>query len=227
MLLRNGFRSGRHWEAFRSWGVLSWAQHVGTNPTDLEFRMTGVAREKMMAEKQASMSGPGGALSPVEGVSLEQWAHIQAALAGGKDITALLAQAGIDRPRWDRVSAEWLARMSTDTTMAIATAYGNAFAGAGQSQYGAQAAHAASAGVAGDLSSEPIPFEQFVQVQEAMGAASQRGEDATAVLAQFGFSPMDWGNVGMFWSKKMQQEATKYHELYTHYSAHYRAMYGG
>ncbi len=29
------------------------------------------------------------------------------------------------------------------------------------------------------------------------------------------------------WSKSMQQEATKYHELYVHYSEHYRRMYGG
>lgn len=227
VLLHVGFRSGRHWEAFRSWGVMAWAQHTRSNPTDLEFRMSGIARERIMKEKGAAMSGPGGALSPVEGVSLEHWAHIQAALASGKDISGLLAQAGIDRPRWDRVSAEWMARMSTDTTMAIATAYGNAFAGAGQGQFGGQAAQAASAGVGGDVGAEPISFEQFVQIQEAMGAAANRGQDATAVLAQFGMSPMDWGNVGMYWNKRMQQEASKYHQLFIHYSDHYRRVYAG
>lgn len=227
VLLQCGFRSGGHWEAFRSWGVGAWAQHMGTNPTDLEFSMGGIARERIMAEKGAAMSGPGGGLSPVEGVSLEQWAHFQAAVASGKDITGPLAQAGIDRAKWDRVSAEWMARMSTDTTMAVVTAYGNAFAGAGAGQYGGAAAQAASAGVGGDVGAEPIPFERFVQIQEAMGAAANRGEDANAVLAAFGMSPLDWGNVGMYWSKRMQQEATKYHQLYVQYSEHYRQAYGG
>ncbi len=225
VLLQCGFASGRHWEAFRSWGVMAWAQTLRANPTDLEFRMGGMARERIMAEKGAAMSGPGGALSPVEGVSLEQWAALQAALASGKDISGLLAQAGIDRAKWDRVSAEWMARMSTDTTMAIATAYGNAFAGAAQGQFGGHAAQAAAAGVGGNVGAEPIPFERFVQIQEAMGAAANRGEDATAVLAEFGLSPMDWGNVGMYWNKRMQQEATKYHQLYVHYSEHYRRLY--
>lgn len=225
VLLHAGFRSGGHWEAFRSWGVMAWAQHMRTQPTDLEFRMGGIARERIMAERGAAMSGPGGGLSPVEGVSLEQWAQIQAAVASGKDVTALLAQAGIDRARWDRVSAEWMARMSSDTTMAVVTAYGNAFAGAAQGQYGGAAAQAAAAGVGGDVGAEPIPFERFVQIQEAMGAAANRGQDATAVLTAFGMSPLDWGNVGMFWSKRMQQEATKYHQLYTHYSAYYQEMY--
>ena len=31
----------------------------------------------------------------------------------------------------------------------------------------------------------------------------------------------------MFWSKRMQQEATKYHELFMEYSDFYRARYSG
>jgi hypothetical protein len=225
LIQRHGFRSGGHWEAFRSWGVAAWAQHTGQSPTDVEFRMGGIARERIMAEKGAAMAGPGGGLSPVEGVSLEQWAHIQAALASGGDLVGMLAQAGIDRPRWDRVSAEWMARMQTDTTKAIATAYGNAFAGAGQGRFGAHAAQAAAVGVGGNVGAEPVPFETFVQVQEAMGAAANRGQDANAVLASFGMTGADWGNVGMYWNKRMQQEATKYYELFTAYSEKYRTVY--
>lgn len=225
VLVHEGFASGGHWEAFRSWGVGAWAQQMRTNPTDLEFRMSGIARERIMKEKGAAMSGAGGALSPVEGVALEQWAALQAMVASGKDIGDLLAQSGIDRARWDRVSAEWMARMSTDTTMAIATAYGNAFAGAAQGQFGGHAAQAAQQGVGGNVGAEPVPFERFVQIQEAMNAAAQRGEDAGAVLGDFGMSPLDWGNVGMYWSKRMQQEATHYHQLYVQYSEYYQRMY--
>ena len=230
LIRRYGFRDGGHWEAFRSWGVASWAAHVRQNPTDLEFRQSGVARERIMREKAGAMTGRGaggGGLDPVEGVTLEQWAHMQAALASGGNIDQLIAQARMDRPKWDRVSAEWMARMSTDTTHTISTAYGNAFAGASQGQYGAQAARAAAVGVGGDVGAEPISFERFVEVQEAMGAAARRGQDANAALAHFGLSAVDWSNAGMFWSKRMQQDAMKYHELFTKYSDYYRAKYAG
>jgi hypothetical protein len=225
-----GFRDGGHWEAFRNWSVASWAAHTGQNPVDLEFRMSGIARERIMREKAGAMTGggaSGGGLDPVEGVTLEQWAHVQAALAGGANIDQLIAQARMDRPRWDRVSAVWMQRMTTDTTATIATAYGNAFAGAAQGQYGAQAAQAAAAGVGGNVGAEPMPFERFVEIQEAMGATARRGYDANAVLAHFGLSALDWSNAGMFWSKRMQQDARRYQELFTHYSDLYRAKYSG
>ena len=181
-----------------------------------------------MREKAGAMTGQGGGgLDPVEGVTLEQWAYVQAAVAGGGNIDQLIAQGRMDRPKWDRVSAVWMQRMTTDTSGSIATAYGNAFAGASQGQYGAQAAQAAAGGIGGNLGAEPIPFERFVEIQEAMSAGSRRGYDANAVLAHFGMSALDWSNAGMFWSKRIQQEGMKYHELFTHYSDLYRAKYAG
>jgi hypothetical protein len=183
-----------------------------------------------MRERASKMTGQGaggGGLDPVEGVTLEQWAHLQAALAGGGDIDQLIAQARMDRPKWDRVSAEWMHRMSTDTTFTISTAYGNAFTGAAQGQYGAQGARATAVGIGGDLGAEPISLERFVEIQEAMSAAHRRGYDANAVLAHFGMSALDWSNAGMFWSKRIQQEAIRYHELYTKYLDIYRAKYAG
>jgi len=156
---------------------------------------------------------------------VEQWAQAQAALAGGGNLDALLHRAGIDRAKWDRVSAEWMARMQSDTSMAIANVYGNAFAGAAQGQYGAQAAQAAAVGVGGNLGAEPIPFERYVEIMEAQSAAGERGEDPIALLASFGLKAIDWSNLGMYWSKRMQQEATKYRDLYNQYSAKYSAKY--
>ena len=42
LIRRYGFRDGGHWEAFRSWGVASWAASVRQNPADLELRMSGI-----------------------------------------------------------------------------------------------------------------------------------------------------------------------------------------
>jgi len=226
VLVLEGFTNGGHYEKFRNWGVQGWARKLGQDPTNLEFKMGGIAREKIMANKAGAMSGAGGALEPIEGLSCEQWAHINAALAmGGGDLDALIAKAGMDRPKWDRVNAEWLSRMSTDRTMAISTVYGNAFSNSGQGQFAAQAGHAANVGVGGDLSNEPIPFERYCEIEAAMACASERGEDVNQLLAQFGIKAAEWGMLGMFWSKKMQQDALGYHALYTEYSAKYRAQY--
>lgn len=227
ILILEGFQNGGHYEKFRSWGVQGWARQVGEDPTNLEFRMVGIAREKIMANRAAAMSGPGGGLAPVEGVTCETWAQLNAALAsgGGANMDQLLAQAQMDRAKWDRVNAEWLARMSTDTTMAIATVYGAAFTGSGHGQFSGAAAHAANVGVGGDLSNEPMQFERYCEIEAAMACASERGEDVNQLLAQFGMTAMEWGQLGMFWSKKMQQDAMGYHRLYTEYSAKYRAQY--
>lgn len=225
ILILEGFQNGGHFEKFRGWGVWSWANQVGEDPTNLEFRMGGIAREKIMANKAAAMSGPGGGLSPVEGVTCETWAQLNAAIASGGNLDQLLAKAQMDRAKWDRVNAEWLARMSTDTTMAIATVYGAAFTGGGHGQFSGAAAHAANVGVGGDLSHEPVQFERYCEIEAAMACASERGEDVNQLLAQFGMTAMEWGQLGMFWSKKMQQDAMGYHRLYTEYSAKYRAQY--
>lgn len=221
-----GFHSGGHFEKFRNWGTYRWAQQTGLDFTDCAFRYGGVARERIMAEKAQAMAGAGGALAPVEGVTCEQWAQLQARIAGGANVDALLAQSGIDRPRWDRVSAEWLARMSSDTTFTITTVYGNAFSSAGAGQFSQQAAQAVTQGVGGDLGAEPIPFEQYVQILVAQSAASQRGEDANATLASFGMTALDWSNLGAYWNKKIQQEPMKYHQQMTAYQAKYEGMYG-
>jgi hypothetical protein len=227
ILILEGFKSGGHYEKFRSWGAATWARKLGTDPTNLEFKMSGIAREKIMAAKAGAMSGAGGALEPVEGVSVETWAQLNAALAsgGGGNFDAMLAGAGMDRPKWDRVSAEWMARMATDTTMAIANVYGAAFSGGVQGKFGEHAAHAAKVGVGGDLSSEPMPFERYCEIEAAMGCASDRGEDVNQLLASFGLNAVEWGQLGAFWSKKMQQDAMGYHRLYTQYSEKYKAQY--
>ena len=224
-----GFQNGGHWEKFRNWGAQDWARKQGgrESPTDLEFRMSGIARDKMMAQKAASMSGPGGVLSPVEGVSLKDWARIQASLATGGNLDAQIAALGIDRAKWDRVSNEWMARMQTDTTMTVANEYGAAFTAGSSSAYAGHAAHAASAGVAGDLSAEPVSYERYCEIMEASSASAERGEDPIALLASFGLTPVDWGSIGMYWSKRTQQEMTKYHALYVQYSEKYSKKYRG
>lgn len=185
--------------------------------------------EQGKRDQQERMAGMQDELSPVEGVSLEQWASLQAAAASGHDVAAACTQQGIDAGRWARVSAEWNARMSRDTTATIATAYGQAFTGAGQGQFGAAGqASAAAMNPGGSVaaSAEPIPFERWVEITVAQEAYTAQGHDAAAVLAQFGMTPADWGTVGGWWGQKFAANAMTMMADYDRLTAQYRAKYG-
>lgn len=188
-------------------------------------------RGQMQQRAQGELSGE---LQPVEGISLEQWAQAQAQVASGGDVNQICAGLGIDRPHWDRVSAEWNARMSRDTTATIATAYGQAFSSAGQGQYGAHAAAGAAAmAPGGDVGSEaqaPIPFERYVEIEQAQNALVTQGHDPASVLQRFGMTPLDWSNVSAWWSQYMSRNmmlnGQELYHRYNHLQAHYAAQYG-
>jgi hypothetical protein len=192
---------------------------------------TKLAMGQMQQRAQGELAGE---LGPVEGVSLQTWAQAQARLASGGDVNQIIGQLGVDRAKWDRVSAEWMARMSRDTTATIATEYGKAFSTSGQGQF----AGAAAQGVAGmgnvgatDAQQPPITLEQWVEIQEAMGAAATQGRDANAVLAQYGMNAMAWSNAGAWWSTHFSQNAMKnngeLHRRFSELSAYYKQRFAG
>ena len=125
LISKYGFESGTHWEAFSNWGLCKWAREAGEGPSELGERMFHHARARLTSQRAENMAF--GELAPVDGVSVEAWARMQAALAQGADLQGLLVNAGIDQPTWERVSAEWIKRMESDTSMTIATVYGQAF----------------------------------------------------------------------------------------------------
>lgn len=185
---------------------------------------------QLKSELNARLTGElAGELVPVEGVTLEQWAWVQAKLASGQDLAGLLKTAGMDMPKWDRVSAEWNARMSRDQTASIATAYGQAFLATGAGPFGEAGKAAADAlldpskkGVAGG---DPISFERWIEIQEAQSAGVAQGKDAAAILASFGMTPADWGTVGGYWAQKFGANAMAMLDDYNRLTEKYRAKY--
>jgi hypothetical protein len=170
---------------------------------------TQLAMQTMQNRAQGELAGE---LAPVEGVSLQQWAGAQARVASGQDVNAIISSLGIDRAKWDRVSAEWMARMSRDTTATIATEYGKAFSTAGQGAH----AGAAAQGIQGmsnvgatDTQGPPIPLEQWIEIMEAQSAAAQQGRDANQVLQSYGMNALAWSNVSSWWSTHFSQNAMK------------------
>jgi hypothetical protein len=188
-----------------------------------------------MGQQQALAQGElAGDLAPFEGVSLQEWAAAQARVAGGGDVDEIIADMGIDREKWDRVSAEWNARMSRDTTATIAMEYGKAFSGAGQGAYGGAAAAGAAAMTPGgdvDEADAPIPFEQWVELEVAQSKGVEQGRDANDVLASFGLNALAWSNASAWWSVYFNRHAMedgqallhRYNELREQFEAQYSA----
>jgi len=153
-------------------------------------------------------------LSPYKGMSMEQWASINAQLSQGEDLNALISGAGLEAPEWDDINTEWNERMSRDSTATIATVYGQAFTGGGQGQFGA-AAEAVSASMASGSGSDvtgedPISFEDWVKITEHMNAGAAQGMDSSAILGQYNLNPADWGTIGGYWGQKMNANPMQY-----------------
>ena len=170
------------------------------------------ATQDYMTGGMKAQMAPGGKLAgevePVEGISLEQWAEQQVRVASGATLDDVCKAVGCDRAKWDRVSAEWNARMSRDTTATIAMAYGNAFTkaqakpGVGNSPYAAAAQNPGK----GDM---PMPFERYVEIMEAQNALTAQGHDAQAVLKKLGITVMDWSNLGAWFSAYINDNALR------------------
>jgi len=185
----------------------------------------------MMAGMNAQMGAGGklaGEVEPVEGISLDVWAEQQVKIASGGTLDDITKALGIDKAKWDRVSAEWNARMSRDTTATIAMAYGNAFTkaqskpGVGNSPYAAAAQNPGK----GDM---PMPFERYIEIMEAQNALTAQGQDAQAVLKKLGITVMDWSNLGAWFSAYINENALRndgaVHKQFTQLSEKYKAKY--
>lgn len=221
LLEKNGFQSAEHFEAYTEYII-----------NNMDFVAYGQMKmnegRKKLTEQAAAMAGTE-IMAPIEGISLELYAQLNAQFAQGKDFQALLKEKGIEMVSWEKASAGWLERMRTDTTFTVSNEYSKYFMGAGQGQFGATAKEAANvqSGNGSTTSSEaPVSLEKYAEISAAMNAGAAQGNDAMQVLASYGLNAADWGTVGMYWSNKMMGDATvgtKFSELYNTYTEQFNA----
>jgi hypothetical protein len=209
---------------------------------DAHNAMMQQAMANSMAAQQAEMNQRLAAnpqlMEPIEGITIEQYAEVAAqASAGiqGAQFDQLLAQRGMDRAKYDRVSQGWNARMSQDASATLATIYGRAFGGSGAGQFGAAGAAgaqvlsgvAATGQVAGVGGGEPVSWEKYNEIGGAQRAWAQSGRDVNAMLKQaFGISALDWSNMSQFWMARMMTDPQKMMEmegLQQRWAQHYAA----
>lgn len=217
-----GLRDKAHFDEVRDAFQSAFGDDSDFAQAALDSRTRSVKNE-MSSRMQGELKGE---LAPFEGASLEQWAWVMAKVASGQDVAPLLKTAGWDQPKWDRISAEWNARMSRDATATIATAYGQAFVASGPGPF-AEAGKAVAGAMldstkSGVSGKDPIPFEKWVEITEAQGAAAAQGMDAAAVLKSYGLTPADWGTIGGWWSQKFNANAMKLIGQYNELSQHFK-----
>jgi hypothetical protein len=231
---RYGIRDRSHWQDVKAAVYHVLVQKHGSievvSQLESNWRMGQMQRQM---QQNVVQQAAGGGFAPVEGVTLEAWAATNAAIIGGANIDDLLKGAGIDRARWDRVSAEWNARMARDTTFAVATVYGNAFQAASQGKYNAYAKEANAARAANrDLSMQPpITLEQYYDIMYEQAYASKQGKDAVQALKAMGLSIVVWTDLGSymgyFFHRTAQLHWKEYEAVHVAVKAKFEAKYPG
>ena len=166
-------------------------------------------------------------LDPVEGITLDQWAAVNAKLASSVPKEEAIKELGVDMPKWDRVNEEWLTRMRNDTTFTISTKYAAAFNvnASGNLGSGAQVSTTGAS-----ATGEAFPFEKYVECMVAQDVLGKQGRDAQDVLKDFGLTVADYSNISSYWSGKMMSDfslASRMMQLDAEYRHKYNSMAAG
>jgi hypothetical protein len=159
-------------------------------------------------------------LDPVEGITLEQWAGVNAKLASSVPTEEAIKSIGVDAPKWDRVNNEWLTRMKNDTTFTISQKYAAAFNTTASGNLGSGAS----------VSADSFPFEKYIECMVAQDVLGKQGRDAQDVLKDFGLTVADYSNISSYWTGKMMSDfslAAKMAQLDAEYRRKYASMAPG
>jgi hypothetical protein len=159
-------------------------------------------------------------LDPVEGITLDQWAATNAKLVSGVPTEEAIKSIGVDMPKWDRVNAEWLTRMSNDTSFTISQKYAAAF---NQNASG-------NLGSGSQVTADSYPFEKYIEVNVAQDVLGKQGRDAQDVLKDFGLTVADYSNISSYWTGKMMSDfslAAKMAQLDAEFRKKYESMAPG
>jgi hypothetical protein len=205
---RYGIRDHSHWQVVKdSYFTVLVKKHGSSDVVSQRMlnHRTGMTQKLMQqATKKAAASGE---LNPVEGITLEQWAAMNAAIAQGVNLDDMLKGQAIDKARWDKARAEWEARMARDTTFVIAQIYGAAFQNASKGKYADYAKEANAARAANrDLSMQPpMTLERYWEILFEQAYASKQGQDAAAALKACDLSVVDWCDLSSFMGYYIQR----------------------
>jgi hypothetical protein len=234
IMRKYGIRDRSHWQTVKGSVYRQLVAKHGSleEVSQREVNWRSGEMQKMMQAKVAKKAASG-EMAPAFGVGLEAWAAMNASIVQGANLDDLLKGAGIDPGRWERASAEWNARMSRDTTFAIATIYGNAFQNASKGKYAeyAKEANAARAENRELKMQPPISLEKYYELMYEQSYGQKQGRDAADVLKEQGLSVIDWTDLGSFmgyhFQRTNQLRWKEYEDTHKRVQAKMEAKYAG
>jgi hypothetical protein len=138
-----------------------------------------------------SVPAGGNVMAPIDGITFEQWARANGRLTAEVPMATVLASLKVDKARWDRANQQWTDRLAANT-LTMGTEYARHFRTAMEEE----ATRKGEPGTTGG-SPEPMPFEKWVDVQEASSAASAR------MPGLYNMSRGDWGRVNAWWNQRV------------------------
>ncbi len=213
-LKAEGFENEDHLMGFKDHFQNTVAQKRGISLLDLAGQMAQATQQEMIKSAETK-KGEGGIMQPVEGISCEDWAKVNAKIASGGNKDEAIKEIGVDSAKWDTVNNEWQTRMSNDTTFTISQIYGNAF----------NASATGNLGAVSDINEDNFPYEKYVEISVAQDKLTSMGKDPQEILASFGLTVVDWSNVSSFWSQKFNENTEKYYHQYTELTKKYEEKY--
>lgn len=196
-----GIRDQEHWHTVKaSVYARLVALHGGEDVVNQRMMNHRAGMTQKLMSQATAKAAASGELNPVEGIALEQWAAMNAAIAQGANLDDMLKGQGIDKPRWDRARSEWEARMARDTSFVITQVYGSAFQNASKGKFAEHAKEASAARVANrDLAMDPpMSLEAYWTILYEQAYGAKQGKDPAEVLKSCGLSVVDWCDLSSF-----------------------------
>lgn len=157
----------------------------------------------------------GGKDEPVEGIAFEDWVKVNAKLAAGTPTEEIVKLLGIDRPKWDRVNNEWLARMQNDRTFTFSIRYAAIFNSVAKGNLPLKK----------EFNEQTFPIEKYAELLAATEFLGKQGRDAQDILKDFGLTVVDYSNIGSYWGKKIVMSPLGLGVKFQNILMEYRAKY--
>ncbi len=156
--------------------------------------------KKIMGGGDGGGAAAAESMTPIAGMSLEQYAELCARMARIPEdddaYAAIAAEQGVDRPSWEAARAGWNARMEDPATAGqVALAYMPLYQAA-LAEHGGEAASAS--------------FDDYIEMSAMINTDTtephKRPTDLEPMYERFGITAVDWSQISTHWVGRLTTE---------------------
>ncbi|PID67819.1 MAG: hypothetical protein CR968_04730 [Flavobacteriia bacterium] len=170
-------------------------------------------------------------MEQINGISFEDWAAACANIAHGTPFEQVLTILGIEEPVWEDTNKKWGEKLADlgAKDMNIMVKYGEIFQ---NPKVGKFANSDLTPGMDDVLKIVP-DYDTFVKISEHQSAGAAIGLDPGEIIASYGLSLGQWGQIGGYWSgwvkenihDKEDPEAIAQLEAHNKWSDYFKEFY--